>query len=304
MTTEDFITDLFCRIDDVMKDVPKHPQSLLFPSEIITLGVLFALKGGGSRAFYRWLERYYLPLFPKLPERTRLFRLFAAHWDWTLYFLVEPGLLSIIDSYGIELIHPVREGRSEEQIGKKGLSNRRWIVGGKLCWLFNHLGLVIGWDFATANVHDNYFRPFIEHFEDRTVIFSDMGFHSKEGDPSNLKVCKPYTHNERMLIETALSLLTTIYHFKKSFIVLGSNFRLVWLSRWLLSTCSFRGMASRLMQTAYFTYPSPNSVCDLSLAPLVIYLRRNCTGNITDYWGGLYPSSRIYLQSKPVLWIS
>jgi len=217
MTTQDFITELFCRIDDAMKDVAKHPLCLLFPSEIVTLGVLFALKGGGSRAFYRWLERDYRPLFPRLPERTRLFRLFAAHWNWTASFLVEPGLLSVIDRYGIELIHPVREGRSEAQIGKKGLSNRRWIVGGKLCGLLNHLGLVIGWDFATANVHDTHFRPFIEQFEDRTVIFSDLGFHSQAGDPANLKVCRPYTHNERMLVETALSLLTTICHFKKIF---------------------------------------------------------------------------------------
>lgn len=217
MTTVDFITELFCRIDDAMKEVPKHPQSHLYPSEVVTLGVLFALKGGGSRAFYRWVERDYRPLFHQLPERTRLFRLFETHWDWTIRFLVEPSLLSVIDSYGIELIHPVREGRSDAQIGMKGLSNRRWIVGGKLCWLLNHLGMVIGWDFATANVHDTYFQPMIEHFADRTVIFSDLGFHAKDGDPDNLKVCKPFTHNERMLVETALSLLTTICHFKKVF---------------------------------------------------------------------------------------
>jgi hypothetical protein len=30
------------------------------------------------------------------------------------------------------LIHPMREGRSPQQIGRKGLSNHRWMVGGKL----------------------------------------------------------------------------------------------------------------------------------------------------------------------------
>jgi hypothetical protein len=54
MTTVDFITEFFCRIDDAMVEVHKHPQSLLVPSEIVTMGVLFALKGGGSRAFYRF----------------------------------------------------------------------------------------------------------------------------------------------------------------------------------------------------------------------------------------------------------
>lgn len=38
-----------------MKDVSKHPQSYLYPSEIVTLAILFAIKGVGNRAFYRWL---------------------------------------------------------------------------------------------------------------------------------------------------------------------------------------------------------------------------------------------------------
>lgn len=45
----------------------------------------------------------------------------------------------MIDSHGIELIHPVREGNSEHQMGKKGCSNQRWIMGGRLCLLLNHL---------------------------------------------------------------------------------------------------------------------------------------------------------------------
>jgi len=51
MTTEDFISELFCQGDEVMKDIPKHPLANLWPSEIVTLGILFALKGGGNRAF-------------------------------------------------------------------------------------------------------------------------------------------------------------------------------------------------------------------------------------------------------------
>jgi len=66
-----------------MKDVPKHPQSKLHPSEIVTIGLLYAIKGVGQRAFYRWIKRDFLHLFPNLPERTRLFRLIKAHSDWT-----------------------------------------------------------------------------------------------------------------------------------------------------------------------------------------------------------------------------
>ena len=76
-------------------------------------------------------------MFPRLPERTRLFRLFTTHQDWTRAFLGAPTVLGVIDTYGIELIHPRREGRSAQQIGRKGLSNHRWIVGGNLCLLLN-----------------------------------------------------------------------------------------------------------------------------------------------------------------------
>ena len=38
-------------------------------------------KGGSKRAFYRWLVRDWLAFFPRLPERTRLFRLWATHAD-------------------------------------------------------------------------------------------------------------------------------------------------------------------------------------------------------------------------------
>jgi len=39
-----------------------------------------------------------------------------------------------------------------QQIGRKGLSNRRWIVGGKLCLVLNHWGLIVDWACDTANV--------------------------------------------------------------------------------------------------------------------------------------------------------
>jgi hypothetical protein len=68
------------------------------------------------------LTRDYRALFPRLPEHTRLFRLLKTHQDWTRAFLATPTVLGVIDTYGIELIHPMREGRSPQQIGRKGLS--------------------------------------------------------------------------------------------------------------------------------------------------------------------------------------
>ncbi|MBK8751634.1 MAG: transposase [Candidatus Competibacteraceae bacterium] len=215
MTTIDFITELFCRIDDQMHPLPKHPQAMLWPSEVVTLGVLHALKGVGNRAFYRWLTRDYLLLFPHLPERTRLFRSFKTHHLWTHLFLAPPTLLGIVDSYGIELIHPIREGRSPAQIGRKGVSNHRWIVGYKLCLLANCWGGIVGWLCAPDQVHDTVFHPLINVFKDRMRVLADTGFHAHEGDPPHLKLCPRGTWNNRMLIETLFSMLTLISHTKK-----------------------------------------------------------------------------------------
>lgn len=215
MTTIDFITELFCRVDDAMADIPKHSQGKLYPSEIVTLGILFALKGVGNRAFYRWVKRDYLSLFPHLPDRTRLFRLLETHWEWTHRFLAEPTILGVADTYGIELLHPIREGRSEQQIGKKGLSNHRWIVGGKLAFMLNQEGRVVDWVCATANVHDSTFQPMVARWEGKMVVLVDSGFHARTGDPANMKVCRRGTWNERMVVETVLSMLTVVCHFKK-----------------------------------------------------------------------------------------
>ena len=72
-TTIEFITALFYEVDQQLGALPKHPEARLWPSEVVTLGLLHALKGGGNRAFYRWLTRDYRTLFPRFPERTRLF---------------------------------------------------------------------------------------------------------------------------------------------------------------------------------------------------------------------------------------
>ena len=95
---------------------------------------------------------------------------FRTHHDWTQVFLAAPTVLGGIDTYGIELIHPMREGRTPQQIGRKGVSNHRWIVGGKLCLLLNQWGLIVGWACATANVADNTFQWLIRQCEDQMIV--------------------------------------------------------------------------------------------------------------------------------------
>jgi hypothetical protein len=214
-TTVEFITALFYEVDEQLRAIPKHPEAHLWPSEVVTLGLLHALKGVGNRPFYRWLTRDYRALFPQLPERTRLFRLFKTHHDWTQVFLAAPTILGVIDTYGIELIHPMREGRSSQQIGRKGLSNHCWMVGGKLCLLLNQWGCIVAWAWATANVADNTFQGLIRQCEERMIVLSDTAFHAAEGDPSNLKLCQRGAWEDRMRVETVLSMLTLVCHVKQ-----------------------------------------------------------------------------------------
>ena len=217
MTTEEFIISLFCEVDDRMGKLSKHPQAHLWPSELVTIGLLFALKGGYFRAFYRWLKRDFAGLFGDLPERTRLQRLLFTHQDWCNCFLAEPTFFTVIDSYGVELIHPIREGRSLRQVGKKGKSNWRWIVGMKLCWLINDCGQIVAWDWNTANVADKVFLPLVAAYADQSIVLADVGFKNADGIPANLKLCPRGTWNERMLIETTLSLVTMVCGLKKVF---------------------------------------------------------------------------------------
>jgi hypothetical protein len=215
MMTPDFIIALFYAVDQEMFDVPKRPDAKLSPSEVVTLALLFAIKGGGMRAFYRWLTRDSLPLFPSVPERTRLARLFKTHTAWTAGLMAAPTVLGVADSDGMALIHPMREGQSSAQIGKQGQRNPRWIVGGKLGFILQQWGLICAWEGVPANVHDTHFQPLIAQFADTMIVLTDTGFHAKTGDPVNMKVCPRGTWNTRMLVETVLSMLTTVFHSKK-----------------------------------------------------------------------------------------
>jgi hypothetical protein len=217
MRTEEIITRLFCMVDDKVGAVKKRKNANLYASEIITIGILFSLKGVHYRAFYRWLKGDYIHLFPQLPSLSRLLRVLEKYEVLTDRMLVEPRSESIIDSYGIELIHPIREGRSPAQVGKKGKSNHRWIVGVKLCWLITPQGQVIDWGWETANEHDQKFRDVGLLWSDQSVILSDLGFRKRGEQTPNWRFCHRGERNDRMIVERVFSLITVVNHFKKIF---------------------------------------------------------------------------------------
>src|SRR5678816_3365164 len=42
-TTIEFITTLFCQVDDQLAGLPKQPEDRLWPSEVVTVGLLLSL---------------------------------------------------------------------------------------------------------------------------------------------------------------------------------------------------------------------------------------------------------------------
>ncbi len=215
MTTEDIILHIFCCVDDGIKGEAKVPQAKLYPSEVVTIGILFALKGGHFRAFYRWMKRDYDGLFGGLPDRTNLQRQMARYQHLCDDLLASSSVLSVTDSYPIELLFPIREGRSARQVGKKNKDKGRWSIGVKVCWIINTYGRVVGWQWATMNRPDQDFHPLIEAHQDQTIVLADLGFRCADGLPVNLKLCAKGTWNDRMTIETIFSMLTTVCHAKK-----------------------------------------------------------------------------------------
>jgi hypothetical protein len=62
---------------------------------------------------------------------------------------------------------------------------------------------------------DNTFQWLIRQFEEQMIILSDTAFHVAEGDPTNLKLCPRGEWEDRMLVETVLSMLMLVCHLKK-----------------------------------------------------------------------------------------
>ena len=48
-----------------------------------------------------------------------------------------------------------------------------------------------------------------------SIVLSDTAFHAAEGDPANLRLCQRGEWEERMLVETVLSMLTLVCHVQK-----------------------------------------------------------------------------------------
>ena len=170
MMTIEFITALFYEVDEQLRALPKHPEARLWPSEVVTLGLLHALKGGGNRAFYRWLTRDYRPRSPASPSArgsfvcSRPIRTGRGR-SW----LLRPRLGH---RHVWDRAHPSDAGRAQPAADwpQRPLEPPLDVVG-KLCLLLNQWGLIVGWACGTANVADNTVQWLIQQVDGRMGAF-------------------------------------------------------------------------------------------------------------------------------------
>lgn len=202
MATEEIIIRLFCMVDDRLGPVNKRSDAKLYESEIVPIALVFSLRGGQYRRFYRWLHANYGCFFPNRPEVSRLLRLFKRCAHYTDAFLAEPSFFTSADTDGIELCHPRRERCSEQQDGKKGQSHGRWIVGVKLGWLITNAGKIVTWQWDTANVSERAFRDMPLASTGATSTLCDFGFREKDAPHEKMLFCEKGTWNERFAVET------------------------------------------------------------------------------------------------------
>ncbi len=163
------------------------------------------------------MKRDWDALFGGLPDRTRLQRALQVHQDWCDRFLADPTFFTIGDSYPIELLFPIREGRTPHQIGRKGLDKGRWTIGFRLWWLLDDAGQVVEWYWLPMNHPDKDFNPLAEYYADQSLVLTDLGFRDAAGIAHNFRLGAKGAWNERMIVETSFSILTVVCQTKKFF---------------------------------------------------------------------------------------
>jgi hypothetical protein len=77
------------------------------------------------------------------------------------------------------------------------------------------VGRELAWDWATAHVADTTLQGLIRQCDAQMIILSDSAFHTAEGDPANLKLGRRREGEDRILVETVLSMLTLVCHVTK-----------------------------------------------------------------------------------------
>ena len=74
---------------------------------------------------------------------------------------------------------------------------------------------MVGWACATAHVAENTLQGLIRQVDGRRIVLRDPAVQAAEGEPTNRQLCQRGEWEERMLVETVLSMRTLVCHCNK-----------------------------------------------------------------------------------------
>ena len=244
--------------------IPKHPEAHLWPSEVVTLGLLHALKGARQPALLSLVDTRLSAVVSSAPQRTRLFRLLKTHQDWTQISFRRPD--------GARRHRHVWD-RVDPSHARRPESPTDWPQGAPEPPLDCRRETLspaqsMGIDRGVGVCHrqwrgaDNTFQWLIRQYEEQMIVLSDTAFHAVEGDPTNLKLCPRGAWEDRMLVETVLSMLTLVCHLKKVMHRGWAYFQAgAWPSLWPPSMCWSSGTVCNPTRRALCPSRSLNLVC-------------------------------------------
>jgi len=206
MVSEDKIIEIFCKIDDFMKEYDKiidkysvagsnkvkkrKRKSKMSDSEVMTILILFHLKS------YRNLKHFYLThickyrqdLFPEVVSYNRFVELQSKVIQPLSIYLKMFGQgectgISFIDSTTLKVCHYKREKQHKvfKGIAKKSSGTMGWFYGFKLHLVCNDKGEIIEFMLTPGNVDDRFplkQQKFIDQIFGK--IYGDKGYIGKD----------------------------------------------------------------------------------------------------------------------------
>jgi hypothetical protein len=206
MISNDKVTEIFCIVDDFCKEMVRilnensiecdnsikrrNKKSKLSDSEVITIMVLFHLKG------YRCLKHFYMHYvkvhmksdFPETVSYNRFVELQSKSILPMVVFLQTCCLgkcsgISFLDSTVLKACHYKREKQNRvfKGIAAKGRGTMGWFFGFKLHIIINERGEIIDFLITQGNVDDR--QPLKDKaFHDKVFgkIFADRGYIGKD----------------------------------------------------------------------------------------------------------------------------
>jgi len=194
MNLNDFIVNVFCETDDFMKNFfpnrmlrTRGPVPQLADSEVLTIEIVGEILGfDADKKIFGFFRNFYRHYFPNLTSRVNFVRQAANLW-WVKQRLFEhiansfADIVIVLDSFPIPVCRFARASgcrlfKGVAAYGKE-LGNQTF-YGFRLHLKINSIGMIQGFELATANVHDIKMLPELTA-RDRGLLLADRAYLSE-----------------------------------------------------------------------------------------------------------------------------